>query len=222
MDWTTKRRDESLRVVKAGERDLNWWIENKFFEQHCQLFQHRPFIWHIWDGVKKDGFGALVNYHRLDRKLLETLTYHYLGDWIRRQQDDCGRNVDGASERLQAAKRLQQNLELIIEGENPYDIFVRWKPLHKQPIGWDPDVNDGVRVNIRPFLSVPDMGLKGAGILRCRPNISWTKDKGTEPKDAPWFGLGPNYDEEQGARINGHHIELAEKRAARDSFRGEE
>ena len=27
-----------------------------FFEEHCKLFQHRPFIWHIWDGRKRDGF----------------------------------------------------------------------------------------------------------------------------------------------------------------------
>ncbi len=25
----------------------------------------------------------------------------------------------------------------------PYDISVRWKPLHEQPIGWEPDINDG-------------------------------------------------------------------------------
>jgi len=34
------------------------------------------------------------------------------------------------------------------EGEAPYDILVRWKPLEQQPIGWYPDLNDGVRLNI--------------------------------------------------------------------------
>ncbi|MCB9610756.1 MAG: SAM-dependent DNA methyltransferase, partial [Polyangiaceae bacterium] len=136
---------------EAG-RGVDWWLRNKFFEQHCAVFQQRPFIWHIWDGVKTDGFAALVNYHKLDRKLLETLTYTYLGDWIRRQQDDSARNVDGASERLDAARRLQQSLELILEGEKPHDIFVRWKPLQEQPIGWEPDPDDGVCVNIRPFM----------------------------------------------------------------------
>ena len=38
----------------------------------------------------------------------------------------------------------------ILEGEPPYDIFVRWKPLVGQPAGWNPDINDGVRLNIRP------------------------------------------------------------------------
>ena len=79
--------------------------------------------------------------------------------------------MDGAQERLPAAEALKKKLELILEGEgfpdkdNPeksygYDIFVRWKPLEKQPIGWDPDLNDGVRLNIRPFMTVGDVKKK--------------------------------------------------------------
>ena len=51
-----------------------------------------------------------------------------------------------------AALELQRKLEAIRDGEPPYDIYVRWKPLHEQPIGWQPDLNDGVRLNIRPFV----------------------------------------------------------------------
>ena len=58
----------------------------------------------------------------------------------------------GAEGLLSAALKLKEKLELILEGEAPYDIFVRWKPLEQQPIGWDPDLNDGVRLNIRPFI----------------------------------------------------------------------
>jgi MmeI, DNA-methyltransferase domain len=218
--WSTTERDDLLSSVGCREKGVAWWLQNKFFEQHCQHFRHRPFIWHIWDGIKKDGFSALVNYHKLDRKLLETLTYTYLGDWLRRQQDDTARNVDGASERLDAARQLQKNLGLILEGEKPYDLFVRWKPLHRQPIGWEPDLKDGVRVNIRPFLLVPDVAKKGAGVLRYKPNIHWKKDRGTDPTDAPWFELGPTYGEPRGARINDHHLTLAEKREARERAGG--
>ncbi len=58
----------------------------------------------------------------------------------------------GADGLLSAALKLKEALELILEGEKPYDIFVRWKPLSEQPIGWEPDLNDGVRLNIRPFM----------------------------------------------------------------------
>src|SRR5690606_30297884 len=114
-------------------------------------FQHRPFIWHIWDGLR-DGFAALVNYHKFDAKALETLIYTYLGDWITRQKEDIRNGVDGAQEKLTAAENLKKRLELIQHGEPPYDIFARWKPLSEQPIGWQPDLNDGVRLNIRPFM----------------------------------------------------------------------
>ena len=220
--WSAGRRDECLKLSGAEGRDLKWWIDNKFFENHCKLFQQRPFLWHIWDGHKNGGFGALINYHKLDRKLLEALTYSYLGDWIRRQQDELARNVAGADARLEAATRLQRNLESIIEGESPLDIFVRWKPLHEQPIGWEPDLCDGVRVNIRPFMSAPDVSLSGAGVLRWRPNITWGKDVGTEPREAPWFHLGETYGQESGVRINDHHLDHAEKRAARAAWRAAE
>ena len=55
----------------------------------------------------------------------------------------------GSELRLGAAKDLQMKLALILEGEAPYDIFVRWKPIEEQSLGWEPDVNDGVRLKAR-------------------------------------------------------------------------
>jgi len=206
--WSTEILSQLLKNSDHAGKTLDTWLRDKFFVQHCKLFQHRPFVWHIWDGLR-DGFTALVNYHKLDTKLLETLTYTYLGDWITRQKQEIANRVDGAQERLAAAEGLKKRLELILEGEAPYDIFVRWKPLAKQPIGWAPDLNDGVRLNIRPFMTVPDVGKRGAGILRDKPNISWDKDRGKDVESAPWFHLFG------GDRINDHHLTLAEKCAAK-------
>lgn len=210
--WTTPLKNRLLDAV--GSKSLSLWLRDKFFEQHCKMFQHRPFIWHIWDGLK-DGFSVLVNYHKLDKAGLERLIYTYLGDWIRTQQAGLANSEDGAQERLAAAEALKKELEAILEGEKPYDIFVRWKPLAEQPIGWTPDLNDGVRLNIRPFLYARDVSKKGAGILRWAPNIKWTKDRGKDVESAPWYRLGLEYGEGEGARINDHHLSLAQKRAAR-------
>lgn len=210
--WSNNTLAALLKSADHAGKTLETWLREKFFTQHCKLFQHRPFIWHIWDGLR-DGFAALVNYHNLDAKLLETLIYTYIGDWISRQKQDIAGGVDGAQERLSAAEALKKKLELILEGEEPYDIFVRWKPLEKQPIGWDPDLNDGVRLNIRPFLAVPDVGKKGAGVLRDKPNIKWNKDRGKDVESAPWYHVF------KGDRINDHHLTLAEKRAAREGIR---
>jgi hypothetical protein len=70
---------------------------------------------------------------------------------------------------------------------------VRRKPLHEQPIGWEPDLNDGVRLNIRPFVT--------AGVLRSKFTIHWKKDRGTNPDGSE--------------RLNDLHYTRAQKLAAR-------
>jgi hypothetical protein len=196
----------SAAGCKAGST-LDDWLRNQFFDQHCKRFHQRPFIWHVWDG-RKDGFSALVHYHKLNHKTLENLTYSYLGDWITAQSADAKASRTGADLRLKAAQDLQEKLKAILAGEPPYDIFVRWKPLSEQPVGWNPDLNDGVRMNIRPFVQ--------AGVLRKTPNIKWTKDRGKEPKrdkaEYPWFWAGDTF---TGERVNDVHLENAVKRAAR-------
>ncbi len=202
--WKPAVLDKLLADADCAGKGLDVWLRDKFFEQHCKRFHHRPFIWHLWDGLK-DGFAALVNYHRLDAKTLERLIHTYLGDWIRQQEAGLRAGIDGAQTRLAAAQDLKRRLELILEGEKPYDIYVRWKPLAEQPIGWNPDLNDGVRLNIRPFVK--------AEVLRhCKKpklNIHWDKDRGKDVESAPWFKVF------HGERINDHHLTLAEKRAAR-------
>lgn len=211
-DWSANTLQKLLTAV--GSSSLVQYLRDKFFEQHCKILQNRPFMWQIWDGLK-DGFSVLVNYHKLDYKGLERLIYTYLGDWIRTQEHGVKEGLDGADIRLTAAKNLEQRLNAILEGEKGLDIFVRWKPLHEQPIGWNPDLNDGVRLNIRPFMKVADVGKKGAGVLRIAPKIDWKKDRGTDVPSAPWYHLGLEYGGKEGDRINDHHLSLAEKQAAR-------
>lgn len=213
--WSSDTLAKLLSAADHAGKSLESWLRDKFFTQHCALFGSRPFVWHVWDGLR-DGFAALVNYHKLDYKTLESLIYTYLGDWIGRQKRDADNGVDGAQEKLAAAEVLKKRLELILAGEAPYDIFVRWKPIEEQPIGWNPDLNDGVRLNIRPFLSVPDVGKRGTGVLRDKPkSLHWEKDRGSDVPSAPWYELGLQYGGKVGDRINDHHLTLEEKRTAR-------
>ncbi|WP_411037575.1 Eco57I restriction-modification methylase domain-containing protein [Shinella sp. BYT-45] len=236
-DWSAAKLSRMLGDVGFQGKTLDDWLRDGFFEQHCTLFQQRPFIWHIWDG-RRDGFHALVNYHRLTapngegRRTLEKLIYSYLGDWIDRQRADQKAGEEGADARLAHAEHLRDELIKILEGEPPYDIFVRWKPLHEQPIGWDPDINDGVRMNIRPFMTAGPLGAKakGACILRSTPKIKWDKDRGKEPTrdkdDYPWFwgwdetsADFAGRDKFDGNRWNDLHYTRAVKQAARDRRR---
>ncbi|MEI8251309.1 MAG: DNA methyltransferase [Synechococcus sp. ELA057] len=257
-EWSAVKERELLLAAAVANNSrkpdpsLDTWLRSSFFGEHCKLFQSRPFIWQVWDG-NPSGFSALVNAHKLaapdgkGRKSLELLTFTYLGDWINRQKLDQSEGVNGADDRLSAALDLQGQLKKILDGEPPYDLFVRWKPLHQQPIGWEPDINDGVRLNIRPFLGAQlrKGGKAGAGILRAKPGaIQWSKDRGKEPmrskEDFPWFwgwdenspamatdfgapisGAPPAGDGFDGNRWNDLHYSLAAKEAARARHRGE-
>jgi hypothetical protein len=239
-NWSPARLSALLTEVGFAGKSLDDWLRDGFFEQHCALFHQRPFVWHVWDG-RADGFHALVNYHRLagpdgeGRRTLEKLIYTYLGDWIDGQRDAERRGVAGAEGRLAAALHLKAELEKIRDGEPPYDIFVRWKPLHRQAIGWEPDIDDGVRQNIRPFLTARPLPTGRRGdpcILRVRPkgsefDYTAKPDRGKEPMrdkaDYPWFWTWdgrtqdfPGGAEFDGSRWNGLHYSNEPKRAARE------
>lgn len=203
---------------EAGAPSLDAWLRAKrgFFEQHTKLFHHRPFIWHLTDG-HREGFSALVNYHRLTTQTLSKLIYTYLNDWIDRQRRAVAANEPGAQGRLEAATKLRAKLIAIAEGEPPYDIYVRWKSLAEQPIGWQPDLNDGVRMNIRPFVE--------AGVLAAKVNVKWGKDRGADPaiRDEPLLAEAATRDlrdriarHASTDRHNDLHFSNDEKRRARE------
>lgn len=203
-DWsdTLERRlvteaDETLDKKVARDGSLEAWVRDRAFRQHCALFGQRPFLWHISDGLK-DGFSVFVHYHRFDQANLRKLTYTLLGDWLARAKSENN------ALRYEKGRELQQILEKVLEGEKPYDIFVRWKSLAQQPLGWDPDIDDGVRQNIRPFIR--------AGVLtHDLSKILKDKDRGNDVASAPWYPVF------NGERRNDHNTTLAEKRAAREA-----
>jgi hypothetical protein len=189
--------DEVFDKKVARDGSIDAWLADRAFRQHCILFGQRPFLWHISDGLK-GGFSVYIHYHRFDQAALRKLTYTMLGDWLARAK------AENNALRYEKGRELQQALERVLEGEKPYDIFVRWKSLAEQPLGWNPDLNDGVRQNIRPFIT--------AGILTS--DLSKTlkeKDRGNDLPSAPWFPVF------KGNRINDYHTTLAEKLAAREA-----
>lgn len=190
--WSSSLERQLVTAAGGKNGKLDDWLRDSFFAQHVKVFDNRPFLWHIWDG-RKDGFSAIVNYHRLDRRTLEKLTFTALGAWIDRQKHEARAERPGADARLAAAEELQRKLQLILGGEPPYDVYVRWKEMAGQPIGWEPDLDDGVRLNIRPFVT--------AGVLRSKVNVHWRKDRGTNPDGSE--------------RHNDLHPTLEERRAAR-------
>lgn len=170
--------NELKKSVKGYRRagGIAEWLDNAFFEFHCALYKNRPILWHIASsqGASPFAFGALVHYHRFDRNRMAQLRAQYLRDAIetcRREAalaDKAGR-TDARQDwqaRLEETQELDRRLQWVQEGrhdgldggEHDYRILTPWKTPEERPKGWNPDLDDGVKVNIEP--------LQKAGVLR--------------------------------------------------------
>lgn len=168
--------NELRRKVK-GYRSVDGideWLRDCYFDYHVSLYKKRPIFWHIASrpGRGDCAFGALVHYHRFDQNRLAKLRGSYLRDAIALFRREAGlADKDGRIEdrqesqaHLEEAEALNERLRWVQEGINgppaPGDCRIRtpWKSDDELPDGWQPDLDDGVAVNIRP--------LQTAGVLR--------------------------------------------------------
>ena len=168
-----------LRRGAKGYRkcaSLDDWLANAFFDYHVSLYKSRPIFWHIvsTQGTAPFAFGALVHYHRFDKNRMVMLRASYVRDTIeelRREAglaDKAGRAEDRVElqARVEEVQALDRKLQQIQEGhhEGPpggtrdFRILTPWKAPDARPKGWNPDIDDGVKVNITP--------LDQAGVLR--------------------------------------------------------
>lgn len=200
-------------LAKASLERLRAWLRNEFFEQHCRSFLDRPFLWQIWDG-EPDGFSVILRCHALDRVGLRTLIDEPLTTWLHQLHSAAHLPHADITRLIQAGEQLRARLEAIYLGESPHDVFVRWKPLEAQPIGWDPDWNDGLRLLMRPFLASPAGTGSRQSLLRVSPRLHFRPDRGNDGERSHWPQLGVEAGGRAGDRINDHHLRLAEKRAA--------
>ena len=170
--------NELRRSVKGYRKcsSLEDWLANAFFAYHGSLYKNRPIFWHIASsqGTAPFAFGALVHYHRFDKNRLAKLRASYLRDTV----EDCRREAGLADKagraedrlelqaKVEEAQALDKKLQQIQEGhhEGPeggdldFRILTPWKAPDARPKGWNPDLDDGVKVNIGPF--------DRAGVLR--------------------------------------------------------
>ena len=166
--------NELKRKVKGYDRaeSIREWLENVYFAYHASLYKNRPIFWHISSkqGKGPAAFSALVHYHRFDKDRMAKLRGVYLREALgvfRREAalagqegraDDrsgvAGQSRGGRRTRPAApagAGRLPSRRGGL---PDPHAVEDR----KERPKGWDPDINDGVKVNIEP--------LQRAGVLR--------------------------------------------------------
>ena len=168
--------NELNRKIKGYQRvkSIEEWLADVFFDYHTSLYMKRPIIWHIASSQKRGDFcfGALVHFHKFDGDRMAKLRGSYLHDAIahfRREAGLAGQEgrTDDRQEwqaMLEEAEALDERLKWVQEGINGYPadgdcrILTPWKAEDERPKGWNPDIDDGVAVNIEP--------LQTAGVLR--------------------------------------------------------
>ena len=166
--------NELKRKVKGYDRaeSIRQWLEDLYFAFHTSVYKNRPILWHISSkqGKGPAAFSALVHCHRFDKDRIAKLRGVYLREALgvfRREAALAGQagRADDRSEwqaKVEEAEELDRRLQRVQEGfhhgTDDYRILTPWKTEKERPKGWDPDINDGVKVNIEP--------LQRAGVLR--------------------------------------------------------
>ena len=151
--------------------NLGDWLRAEFFKRHAQQFKHRPIAWHFVSPERT--FEAFVLYHKLSLPTLQALRTQYAGGLVEKLRVDLAR----AKERKDEAgmRKLQAQIEDVdefreriarIERGDGLDarIRCRWKGEEEKgrPGPYAPDIDDGVKVNIRPF---QELGLLAAKVI---------------------------------------------------------
>jgi hypothetical protein len=152
-------------------RDLGEWLRRDCFKRHAQQFKNRPIAWHFRSPAGH--FEAFVLYHRLSRATLATLRTTYAGGRIARLRAEQARakergdttRVSDLQVAIEDVELFRTKLEAIERGDTLADrIRCRWKDetAAGRPGPYAPDIDDGVKVNIRPF---QEQGLLAAEVI---------------------------------------------------------
>ncbi len=140
--------------------DLDDWLRRDFFKRHVQQFKQRPIAWHLVSPERT--FEAFVLYHKLSRATLQKLRAQYAGGLIARlraeqeraRQRGATAEVSQLQLQIEDVEEFRARLEKIERGDGlEYRVRCRWKGEEEsgRPGPYAPDIDDGVKVNIRPF-----------------------------------------------------------------------
>ncbi len=161
--------NELKRKVKGYKRveSIQNWLEDVCLDYHFSLYKNRPIFWHIASRQVpgRAAFSALVHYHKFDKDRMAKLRGTYLLEAISLFRREAGLAAqEGRSDdrlewqaKVEEAEDLDRRLRSIQEGlhgppaEVDCRILTPWKSEEERPRGWDPDIDDGVKVNIEPL-----------------------------------------------------------------------
>jgi len=141
-------------------RPLEEWLHRYFFHRfHVGLYKRRPILWHLTS--PKGHFAVMVDYHRLTADTLPKVRSLYLWPQMeevrtrlaaaRAEEASLG-TIGGLEEELADLEDCEKRLERVIQGAVEVDLS-DWAngPYRNGAPPYDPDLDDGVKVNLLPI-----------------------------------------------------------------------
>jgi len=141
-------------------RPVEEWLHRYFFHRfHVGLYKRRPILWHLTSS--KGHFAVMVDYHRLTADTLPKVRSLYLWPQIeevrtrlsaaRAEEAPLGR-IAVLEEELADLEECEKRLERVIQGAVEVDL-ADWAngPYRNGAPPYDPDLDDGVKVNLLPI-----------------------------------------------------------------------
>ena len=139
-------------------KPLEKWLATDFFKKHISQYKKRPIVWHVQSPDKN--FACYVYYHKLDNDTLPKIRTNYL--W--RALDAAKGQLSASEEQLllfeQAGDKTSRKQHKAIEKLEKVVVDLQELDARLENIisaGYNPDIDDGVKVNITP--------LQEAGVL---------------------------------------------------------
>lgn len=150
-----------------GRGGLARWLGVPFFQKHVSQFRKRPILWQLTSPAQE--FRILVYYHKLDRDTLRKVRGpRYLGALLERGRTQLRaiqehnpfdlKTIGDLEAYMADLEECNRRLESVIEGTVEVEL-PDWAagPYRNGQPPYDPDLDDGVMVNILP--------LQAAGLL---------------------------------------------------------
>ena len=139
-------------------KPLEKWLATDFFKKHISQYKKRPIVWHVQSPDKN--FACYVYYHKLDNDTLPKIRTNYLWralDAAKGQLSDSEEQLLLSEQAGDKASRKQhkeiEKLEKVVADMQELDARLE----NIISAGYNPDIDDGVKVNITP--------LQEAGVL---------------------------------------------------------
>lgn len=149
----------------APKKIIREYLFNEFFDNHYQIYQHRPIYWQL-DSGKAGGFRAIAYMHRYNENTLPIVRTEYIQDLRYKYEEEMQRKqktpLDGkTTAEKNAVKKEIAALDKKIVECSAYDELLNHVTGSIQNYVFDLD--DGVKNNYAKFLSID--GDKNKNIL---------------------------------------------------------